>query len=258
MAGRGRKRSHFKLKNDFFAIYDALLAGIDGDEPIVCRAGRYWSMAETASGMGLAMHTEGDSIPPMFPAGLDALRLRDAASAMKSWNFEEAGFGLAAANAFYNTPARMEALGCFEPFEKYSTEGLDFTGKTVGLIGHMRGPEGMREKAKAVYVLERAPQPGDYPDSACDLLLPQCDIVLITGSSLVNKTLPHLLELCRDAYTIVTGPSVPMCPALLECGIDRLAGLVVDDRDGIRGHVLESRRGHPYGYGRPFLLRRDA
>ena len=245
------------MKADFFALYEALADGVTSAAPVTeTAAGKQWSMAAWEGGMGLAMTTPGDSIPPRFPDGLAGLPLSDAAKAAASWNLTEAGFGLAAANAFYNTPARMEAMGSYLPFEIYATEGIDLRGRTVGIVGHMRGPKGLREQAKAVYVIERAPRPGDYPDAACDLLLPQCDLVLITGSSLVNKTLPHLLALCENAVTILTGPSVPMCPALLDFGIDRLAGLVVTDPAEMRAHVRESRPGHPYYCGHSFLLKK--
>lgn len=245
------------MKSDFFALYDTLIGSLPacGGIDKVC-SGERWAMVESVGGAGIAMATVGDSIPPMFPHGLEGLTVSEAATAVKSWNMAEAGLGMAAVNAAFNTPQRLESLACYEPFEKYPTDGIDFTGKTVGLVGHMHGPDGMREKAKAVYTLEREPRTGDYPDSACDYILPMCDIVLITGSALVNKTLPHLLKLCRDAYTILTGPTVPMCPALLELGIDRLAGLVLFNRDGIRAHVSEGRRGSPYGYGKPFLLKK--
>ena len=245
------------MKRDFFALYEALAAGLDSDAPVTATtAGERWSMTETAEGLGLGMATPGQSIPARFPDGLVGLPLRQAACAASSWNLEEAAFGLAAANAFYNTPARLESLNAWLPFEKYYTEGIDLRDRTVGIVGHMHGPPGLREQARAVYVLERAPQAGDYPDAACDVLLPQCDLVLITGSSLINKTLPHLLELCEGAITVLTGPSVPMCPALLELGIDRLAGLVVTDRTGMAAHVRENRRGNPYVYGKSFLLER--
>lgn len=242
---------------DFFALYEALAGGVQTDAPVTETAcGKQWNMAAWDGGMGLAMNTPGESIPPLFPEGVTGLPLSEAVKAAASWNLSEAGYGLAAANSYYNTPARMEAMGTYLSFETYATVGLDLRGRTVGIVGHMHGPKGLRDVAKAVYVLERAPQPGDYPDAACDLLLPQCDLVLITGSSLVNKTLPHLLELCRDAVTILIGPSVPMCPALLDLGIDRLAGIVVTERDEMRAHVRESRPGHPYYCGKSFLLKR--
>ena len=245
------------MQSDFFALYEALASGVDSDAPVSSLAlGEYWAMAESDGGLGLAMATPGDSIPPLHPGGLCGLPLSEAAKAAASWNLTEASFGLAAANAFYNTPARLAALDAYEPFENYSTVGIDLRGMTVGIIGHMNGPKGLRELAKEVYVIERAPKPGDYPDAACGWILPRCDLVLITGSSLINKTLPHLLELSRNAVTIVTGPSVPMCPALLDFGIDRLAGLVVTERAEMAAHVRENRRGNPYGCGRSFLLKK--
>lgn len=245
------------MQSDFFALYEALASGVDSDAPVSSLAlGEYWAMAESDGGLGLAMATPGDSIPPLHPGGLCGLPLSEAAKAAASWNLTEASFGLAAANAFYNTPARLTALDAYEPFENYSTVGIDLRGMTVGIIGHMNGPKGLRELAKEVYVIERAPKPGDYPDAACGWILPRCDLVLITGSSLINKTLPHLLELSRNAVTIVTGPSVPMCPALLDFGIDRLAGLVVTERAEMAAHVRENRRGNPYGCGRSFLLKK--
>ena len=133
------------MKSDFFALLDALAAGVTGETPITAlTAGARWSMAETADSLGLGMATPGSTIPPMYPEGLTGLPLRDAAKAAASWNLEEASFGLAAANAFYNTPARMEALGTYLSFEKYYTEGIDLRGRTVGIIGHMHGPPGLR------------------------------------------------------------------------------------------------------------------
>ena len=176
--------------------------------------------------------------------------------AAKSWNLTEASFGLAACNAFYNTPERMAALGCALPGDVYPTVGLDLHDKTVGIVGHMNGPRGLRDIARAVYVLERRPRLGDYPDAACDWLLPRCDVVLITGSSLINKTLPHLLELCENAVTILTGPSVPMCPALLDFGIDRLGGFVVTGREAMAAQVRHNVHGSPYVCGESFLLKK--
>ena len=242
------------MKSNFFELYDALLSCTPEEKVLSTGSGEFWGMSETAKSTGIAMTFPYDSMEKMFPDGMVGLSTREAAQAAKSWNFREAALGMAAMNSVFNTPERLEKLNCYEPFENYCTRGIDFNGKTVGLIGHMHGPEGMREAAKEVYIIERKPKPGDYPDSACDYLLPKCDIVLITGSTLVNKTLPHLLELCENAITILTGPTVPMCPALLDFGIDRIAGLVIDDRDKLRRRVNESIPGTPYFEGRPFLL----
>ena len=245
------------MNSDFFALYDALADSVTGAESVAAATfAERWAMAETAEGLGLGMATPGESIPPRFPGGLAGLPVSEAARAVSSWNLTEASCALAAANAFLNRPARLEALGAAVPYEKHYADGIDLRGRTVGLIGHLNGPKGLREQARAVYTIERAPQPGDYPDAACDALLPDCDLVIITGSALINKTLPHLLELCRDAYTILTGPSVPLCPALLDFGIDRIAGMAVTDRAGMAAHVRAGARGNPYRFGQSFVLER--
>ena len=243
------------MKNDMLSLYDRLVGAVPAQTRIgAVRFGHLWAMAETEQGAGLGMFTEGHSVAPLFPAGLTGLSAPEAARALLSWNLEEASAGMAAVNACLNTPERAAALGCGGG---HYADGIDFTDKTVGVIGHMHGPAGMREAARAVYIIERAPREGDYPDAACDWLLPGCDIVLITGSALINKTLPHLLSLCQNALTILTGPSVPLCPALFDYGLDRIAGLIVSDRDGLRRHVEEDTHGSPYVHGQPFVLCRQ-
>lgn len=243
---------------DFFELYDTLTAGIDSD-PIIQRTfcGECWTAVETLDAFGMAMTTPVDTVPGMLPGGYEGMTLRELAQAAKSWNLREAGFGMAAVNAYYNTPERLEKLGAYEPFEKYCTDGLDLRGRRIGVVGHLNMPKSIYDEAAEVAILERDPRPGDYPDSACDWLIPQCDVVIMTASTLVNKTLPHLLDLCKDAYTILAGPTCPMCPELLELGLDRIAGLVITDRTGMREKIVREIPGPPYGMGRPFLLRRD-
>lgn len=244
--------------NDFFELYDVLINGMTSDA-VVTRTlmGRCWTAVETDSAFGMAMTTPVDTAPRMLPANYAGMSLRELAQAAKSWNLMEAGFGMAAVNACYNTPQRLEQLGAYEPFDNYCTDGLDLHGKHIGVVGHLNMPFSVYDQAASVRILERSPRPGDYPDSACDWLLPQCDVVIMTASTLVNKTLPHLLELCRNAYTILAGPSCPMCPGLLELGIDRIAGLVITDTEGMKHKIIHEISGPPYPMGKPFLLTRE-
>ena len=139
----------------------------------------------------------------------------------------------------------------------YCTDGLDLRGKHIGVVGHLNMPDSVYAQAASVRILERSPRPGDYPDSACDWLFPQCDVVIMTASTLVNKTLPHLLDLCKNAYTILAGPTCPMCPELLDMGLDRIAGLVITDVDGMKNKIVNEISGPPYPMGKPFLLKKE-
>ena len=243
---------------DFFALYDLLINGIDTDAVAAgTLMGQCWTAVEAPEHFGIAMTTPVDTAPRMLDRSFCGMPLKELAAASKSWNLTEAGFGMAAINAFYNTPARLEQLQAYEPFDNYCTDGVDLKDKRIGVIGHLNMPASVRDQAREVLILERAPRPGDYPDSACDFLLPQCDVVIMTASTLVNKTLPHLLDLCQNAYTILAGPSCPMCPELLDLGIDRLAGLVITDTRGMRQKIIREIPGPPYPMGKPFLLTRE-
>ena len=245
------------MKN-FFELYDILLDGIDTAAPVTgTQMGQCWTAVETAEHFGMAMTTPVDTPPRLLSGDYTGMPLRELAAACRSWNLTEAGYGMAAVNAFYNTPARLAQLNAYEPFDNYCTDGLDLRGRHIGVVGHLNMPPSISEQAASVRILERSPRPGDYPDSACDWLLPQCDVVIMTASTLVNKTLPHLLELCRDAYTILAGPSCPLCPGLLELGIDRIAGLVITDPEGMKDKILREIPGPPYPLGKPFLLTRE-
>ena len=224
-----------------FAYYELLLQGLP-EGPRVARLvhGVSWTAAVLSDGKtGVAMHTPGETVPRMFDS-LIGLPLKEAGRAILSWNMEEAGEALAAVNAWYN------AEGCpFIDLESKTLDGIDMRGRTVGMIGKMIGHSNMTEESfagtKQLYVMDREEKPGAMPDSAAEFFLPRCDLVIITGSAAINKTLPRLLELSRHAEVIMTGPSVSCCPALLQLGIGRLHGRIITQSEAMLEAIVGKR-----------------
>jgi uncharacterized protein (DUF4213/DUF364 family) len=103
----------------------------------------------------------------------------------------------------------------------------------VGMIKPFIAP--LQKKAKQLYILERSsPRPeGVYPDTACEELLPQSAVVVITGSAIANGTLDRLLELSYNARKIaVVGPTASMVPdPVFERGVDYFGGVQVKDAE---------------------------
>ncbi len=234
--------------------YDILINGIpSGIRVRRIIHGKAWTGAELDNGgFGIAMRTAGQSIKRLFPA-LEGMEASSAAQAVMSWNLEEASEGMAVINAYYNSPSRMGSLGCRDDYNRSVTAGMETEGKKIALVGHLKLHPDALMGAKEVCIIEREPREGDYPDSACEYILPGCDIVIITGSAAVNKTMPRLLELSKSAQTIVVGPTVPLCPELKSCGIARLSGLVVTDIAGITDWMTEV-SGSPYPFGETFTI----
>ena len=217
-----------------FSYYDILQQGLPEDLRVARLVhGVSWTAAVLSDGkVGVAMHTAGETVPRMFDS-LIGLSLREAGKALLSWNMEEASEALAAVNAYYNS------VGCpYTAPESKTLDRIDMQGRTVGMIGKMIGHSNMTEESFA---------------AVKKLYMPLCDLVIITGSAAINKTLPRLLELSRHAQVIMTGPSVSCCPPLLDLGIDRLHGRIITQKDAMLEAIV-GKRTSVNSYSVPFLL----
>ena len=195
-------------------LYDDLIDAIPRDI-VVSRAaqGPRWTRVYTESpSCGMAMTMSATSRPAQMRAEYTGVPLRAIAQLAKSWNFSEASFGMAALNSYYATPSVADEHG-FTLADSPGPTSLILPqrrrGKKVAVIGHFPFAPKALNQAADFYMLERSLNEGDYPDSAAEYILPECDYVFITGSAFVNKTAPRLLELSRESFNVVLGPSTP-------------------------------------------------
>lgn len=228
-----------------WSLYNKLIEGIPAGVKVHSYvSARNWTevVAETGTGVALTVHQS--EMSRMCPGSLAEMELHEMANLVYSWNFVEASLGLAAINAWYNN---WEKVSTLPGFEKQDTEKRDLKsrtkqnaffafaeeleGKKVAVIGHFPYIEKQIAHLCELSILERFPGPGDYPDSACEYILPEQDYVFITGMTLTNKTLPRLLQICERAKVSLVGPSVPMAEVLWDFGVDNLSGFVCTDPD---------------------------
>jgi len=107
-------------------------------------------------------------------------------------------------------------------------------GRRVAIVGHFPFLPRVREKAKELWVFEKNPREDDFDESQTDRLIPQADLVAITGTALTNHTIEHLLALCRpEAFVILLGDTAPLSPVLFEYGVDALSGTKVVDHERV-------------------------
>jgi len=105
-------------------------------------------------------------------------------------------------------------------------------GKRIAVVGHFPFIPRVRKYSKDVWVIEKNPKEGDLGEAEADRLIPQADVVAITGTALTNHTLDHLLELCSPgAYVILLGDTAPLSPILFDYGVDALSGTKVVNSD---------------------------
>ncbi len=90
------------------------------------------------------------------------------------------------------------------------------------------------------------------PVEETDMVVPWADTLVITGTTLINGTLDHLLELARpEATVVVLGPSVSILPdALFSRGVEIVGGNQVTDPDRLLDILAEGGSGyHFFGKG---------
>ena len=108
-----------------------------------------------------------------------------------------------------------------------------------------------------MYLLEMQPGANELPPSAAEEVIPRSDVIVITATALINKTLPRLLELGRHATTIVLGPSTPMNDVLFDHCATVLAGTRVKDVDALIRSVMQGAKSFNRLAGIEPLVRRQ-
>ncbi len=214
-------------------IYELLLDYAGSDSPVtaVC-IGQVWTLCK-AERIGLAMSPATYTRTLPWSGTLVGKTLTELASWITDWEPYKATVGMAAINCCLNahdlpagitllTPPDHSNLAVFEHFLP------QLNGKKVVVIGRYPGIERYAEQLD-LSIIERQPTQNDYPDPACEFLLPHADWVFLTASSIPNKTFPRLAELAQQATTVLMGPTLPWLPELHEFAIDYLAGIEVVD-----------------------------
>jgi len=154
---------------------------------------------------------------------------RELAEYARSDNPLEASIGVAAINSLLEVDERQAVE--LNAGDLLASRGQ---GKNIALVGHFPFIPKLRQAAGHLWVIEQHPSEGEYPAEAAADLIPQAQVVALTGSSLINHTLDHLLSLCKpDALVVLLGPSTPLSPVLFAHGASLLSGTLVVDEDAV-------------------------
>ena len=178
------------------------------------------------AGMAMTVRPGGE---PRDVEGLHEMNTRELAGLLRSWNFLEASIGLAAVNSTIPPPKDYRVANALDLALRESG------GKTVTMVGYFSGyVEKFRERARRFYVLELD---HCFLNSDNDVLftfaaeevIPESDIVVMTATTIINKSVERLLQLASSAKVYLLGPSAPMTEVLFDYGVDVIGGVRVKD-----------------------------
>ncbi len=183
---------------------------------------------------------------------LTEMSARELAAYSCSGHHLEASVGVAAINSLIELPSDVGLQRGVDLLMEWAA------GRRLAVIGHFPFTERIQKLVRTLWVLELDPREGDLPASMAPQILPQADVVAITGATLINHTLDELLYLARGKRVVVMGPSTILSPVLFDFGVEAICGVAVTD-PGVASKWLKeggSFRGMP-GLTQVTLLARD-
>jgi uncharacterized protein (DUF4213/DUF364 family) len=221
-------------------LYDRLIAAIPSDlSADLVLEGCSWTMVRSADSCGLAAAAgAGTGAARTLPAHCDGMPLRELAEAVKSSNYAEASLGLAAINAWWNSPERelvQQALKRSDgnPFAVWLNEAA---GKKVAIAGRFKDDEAAFRDICELSILDNP----EKDMAAWEARVAAQDLVFATGLAFVNKTISRLLEICAPRSgaprlevprLVLAGPCAPLAPLLLDRGVRDIQGFVITGAD---------------------------
>jgi len=181
---------------------------------------KHWGLAST-------FHEPHPEHRPVRNAGgLTGLSALELAQYARSDNVLEASIGMAAINSLID----VDEARCVKEnaLDALARKGR---GKNIAIVGRFPWTPKLRMIARTLWVIEQRPQEGDLPAEAAEEVLPQADVVGLTGTSFINHTFDRLLVLSKNSFVVILGPTTPLSPVLFDYGVDILAGVTVVEPD---------------------------
>ena len=170
--------------------------------------------------------------------GMNTLELAEYA---QSWNLVEASIGCAAITAMVAPPDNSVNINAREFIIEQGTHAK------VVMVGAFPFVDKLKAVAMEMYIMELDSSLLDtkeniLPEAAADFIIPECDLLIITGSALINKSLERYLTLARKskAYTVILGPSTVMSEVFFEYGADMVGGAIVTKPEAIMNKLSQS------------------
>jgi hypothetical protein len=174
-------------------------------------------------GLASTFHESHPYHRPVRNAGsLTGLPVLELAQYARSDNVLEASIGLAAINSLIC----VDEAKCVDEnaIDVLAAKGRD---KNIAIVGRFPWITKLRAIAGTLWVIEQSPREGELPPEAAEEVLPQADVVGITGTCFTNHTADRLLELSKTSFVVIVGPTTPLSPILFDYGVDVLAGAKV-------------------------------
>ena len=221
-------------------ILQELLDSVEIDLPVTAGVIGSHLIAVGSRRLGLAARLPGGGDEqPVFSkkashtlVGRSAL---DLARWLKGDDWLKAGVGMAAVNSLLEID--------YDKLHEINAKHIiaqRAAGKNLMVVGHFPFVNALRPTVRNLWIMEKQPGAECISEEEGYQLMPEADVIAITGSSLINHTFERIMVNCRSgSFKIMLGPSTPLSPVLFDYGLDAIGGALVEDSKTVLTMVEE-------------------
>ncbi|MDI6809432.1 MAG: DUF364 domain-containing protein [Candidatus Eisenbacteria bacterium] len=196
----------------------------------VC-VGLHWTMVESKHAGMTHTYKTGKKIELRDAGNFIGMSALELAGRIKDWEPLEASLGLAAINSL------IDPVGERSNVDDHILKTA--RGKTVTVIGRFPFNDEVVAAAKQTFLLEIEPAKNELPFFAVEEVIPKSDVVVVSATALINKSMQRLLELSKGKECIVLGPSTPMNDVLLKFGASVTAGVRIVEPTALAASIMQ-------------------
>lgn len=257
------------LHETLAAIREILGAELDGITVERAVIGLFFTGVKLNNGIAGACATPIKTIPEAvccpssamampFPGKLTGRPALDLAREALGENGIRRAVGIAAMNALADTCWRRRphsetelraGIDAFDATEIRADDKVVVVGAFVPFLRELkRGRQPYLVLEQDAETLKPDELPFFRPAEQATMVVPQADVLLITGTTLINDTLEQLLRLAKpEARVTMVGPTVSMLPdAFLRRGADILGTVRITDPDAFLDMLAEGGSGYHF------------
>lgn len=224
-------------------ILDSLIDSLSGNNPNIkeVRCCAFWTAVTThhtglsTTYRALEEETDVHQSGVRDVGSLTQKKALELAEFARSDNTLEASIGMATINSLID----VDEDRCVD-LNAYDVLADKGGNRNIAVVGHFPFIPRLRKAARNLWVIEKRVRPGDLPESEASRILPQCDVVCLTGTSFINHTIEELLTLCKGSFVVLTGPTSPLTPILFDYGIDVICGTRVIDPQEVLTYISQA------------------
>lgn len=223
-----------KLNQSEQELIEQLISGLHYPETLIEKVvvGEKFVAVKTSDKLGLTS-TLGAKPTSKDTAQIEVLKgekLKQAAKLLFDDSFFPLSIGLAALNAGFESPPYKTGIGADEIILEHGRE------KEVALVGNFPFVGRLRKEVKRLHLLELRDVPEAVPYEQWEEALHKSNVVALTSTALLTRSMAYFLRHTKHALVIVIGPSTPLTSVLFNWGVYVLAGsIIVDQKQVMEG-----------------------